>query len=74
MKILLLDKQTTSPTQLLENAVPNVRVRETEALAGCNCDRWGHPCPRCSDATVQPKPKVPISSAATTTWVNTWNT
>ena len=21
--------------------------REPEPLHGCNCDRWGHPCPGC---------------------------
>jgi hypothetical protein len=41
----------------LRNALPaKLPVRETEAVAGCNCDRWGHPCPglrraRCSTDT-----------------------
>ena len=72
--LLLTDEKTPRLTQLLQDAVPTkARFRHTEAVAGCNCDRWGHPSPR-SDATIQPKPKVPISSAATTTRVNTWNT
>ena len=46
--ILLLHDEATQPTQLLRNALPaKVLVRETEAVAGCNCDRWGHPCPGC---------------------------
>jgi hypothetical protein len=39
-------------------------VRETEAVAGCNCDRWGHPCPSCDEREVQMKAQVPISSPA----------
>ena len=40
--ILLLHDEATQPKQLLRNALPDkVPVRETEAVAGCNCDRWG---------------------------------
>ena len=45
--ILLLHDEARRPRQLLRNAVPaKVPLRKTEAVAGCNCDRWGHPCPR----------------------------
>ena len=46
---LLLQDEATRPMQLLQNAMPaKVRLRETgTAVAGCNCDRWGHPCPSC---------------------------
>ena len=75
MKATLTDEKTPRPTLLLRDAVSTkAPFRDTEAVAGCNCDRWGHPCPSCSDATIQPKPKVPISSAATTPRVNIWNT
>ena len=51
--ILLLHDEATQPTQLLRNALPaKVPVRETEAVAGCNCDRWGHPCPGCVERIV----------------------
>ena len=44
--ILLLRDEARPPTQLLRNALPSkLPVREAEAVAGCNCDRWGHPCP-----------------------------
>ena len=49
--ILLLHDE---PTQLLRNALPaKFPIRETEAVAGCNCDRWGHPCPGCVE---RPRP------------------
>jgi hypothetical protein len=49
--ILLLHDEATQPTQLLRNALPvKFPVRETEAVAACNCDRWGHPCPGCVGA------------------------
>jgi hypothetical protein len=60
---LLLHDEATRPMQLLQNAMPaKVRLRETEtAVAGCNCDRWGHPCPSCAERIVQPKADLPIS-------------
>ncbi len=60
--ILLLHDEATQPTQLLRNALPaKFPVRETEAVAGCNCDRWGHPCPGCVERIAQPAPELPIS-------------
>jgi hypothetical protein len=34
---------------LKEVTSAGVAVRESEARAGCNCDRWGHPCAGCLD-------------------------
>ena len=46
--ILLLHDEAKQPPQLFRNALPaKLPVRETEAVAGCNCDRWGHPCAGC---------------------------
>ena len=61
--ILLLHDEATQPKQLLRNALPaKVPVRETEPVAGCNCDRWGHPCPSCVERiVVQSTPEIPIS-------------
>jgi len=59
--ILLLHDEATRPMRLLENPAPIVRLCETEAVAGCNCDRWGHPCPRCVTHGIQPKADLPIS-------------
>jgi hypothetical protein len=63
--ILLLREEATRPTQLLQNARPaKVRLGNTEAVIGCNCDRWGHPYPGCNECEVQMKAQVPISSPA----------
>ena len=61
--ILLLHDEVTRPTQLLQDTVSTkIPFRETTAVAGCNCDRWGHPCPGCVEHIVQPKAELPISS------------
>jgi len=63
--ILLLDDETKRPTQLLEGAVTTkVPLPQPEGGAGCNCDRWGHPCPSCVEHSVQPDSKFPISTRA----------
>ena len=63
--VLLLHDEATRPTQLLQDTVPTkVPFRETKAVAGCNCDRWGHPCVGCNEGKVQPKAEFPISSRA----------
>ena len=60
--ILFLHDEATRPTQLLQDTVPTkAPFRETKAVANCNCDRWGHPCPGCVERVAQPKPEVPIS-------------
>jgi len=73
--ILLLHDEARRPTHLLQNAVPaRVPIREIETVAGCNCDRWGHPFPGCVErVVVQPKPDLPIS-IPTKKRGNTWNT
>jgi len=50
---LLLNDEIIRATLLLQNAGPTeAPVRETEAVAGCNCDRWGHPCPGCVERNI----------------------
>jgi hypothetical protein len=62
--ILLLHDETMRPTAVLQDAVTNkIPFRETKAVAGCNCDRWGHPCPGCDERKVRPN-ELPISSPA----------
>ena len=62
-KILFLDDETARPTELLEDGLPaNVPLRETEAVADCNCDRWGHPCRGCVERMVQPTAELPIQN------------
>jgi hypothetical protein len=58
--ILLLHDETTPLTQRLQDAASTkVPFREIKAVVGCNCDRWGHPCPGCHE---RPKAELPISS------------
>ena len=60
---LLLDDEATRPTQLLQDAAAGkVPFRDTEAVAGCNCARWGHPCPGRVEPVIQPKTDIPISA------------
>jgi hypothetical protein len=41
--LLLSDEPETVRLMLKEVTSGGVAVRESEARAGCNCDRWGHP-------------------------------
>lgn len=59
---LLLNDEVIEAKRLLQNPLATkVPVGEAEAVAGCNCDRWGHPCPGCVEHTGQPKVQLPIS-------------
>jgi hypothetical protein len=55
MKTTLLLDDKIRPTKLmLQNIAPTqVIPREIGPVAGCTCDRWGHPCLRCADREVQ---------------------
>jgi len=66
MKTTLLLNDEARPAKLmLQNIAPTkVILRETEVVAGCNCDRWGHPCLGCEEPKVQPKAKFSISAPA----------
>ena len=59
--LLLNDEPETARLMLEEVTFGSVAVREGEAHAGCNCDRWGHPCPECVDRNHPPKAGTPIS-------------
>jgi hypothetical protein len=51
---LLLADEVIPARLLLQNAASEkMPVREAEAVAGCTCDRWGHPCPNCVDRNGQ---------------------
>jgi hypothetical protein len=59
-QIFLLKDESTRPRQLLQDGVrTKIPFRESEAVAGCNSDRWGHPYPRYVERVVQPKADVP---------------
>ncbi|HEU0207579.1 MAG TPA: hypothetical protein VFQ78_01240 [Candidatus Udaeobacter sp.] len=49
--ILLLEDGKTRAELTLQNADYTTRfLPEPEGVAGCNCDRWGHPCSGCVNA------------------------
>jgi hypothetical protein len=59
--LLLSDEPETARLTLKGVASGELTVRESEARAGCNCDRWGHPCPDCVERNVKPKAELSIS-------------
>ena len=60
--LLLTEELETTRLMLKDVAFDDLSVRHIEAHAGCNCDRWGHPCPRCVNRDVVPEAKTPVSS------------
>jgi hypothetical protein len=62
--ILLLNDETEIVRLTLEEVTSGGMARyESEARAGCNCDRWGHPCAGCLDRKKTNEVDAPISSA-----------
>jgi hypothetical protein len=61
--ILLLNDKTMPATAMLQNGAPRgLTAREFEATAGCNCERWGHPCPDSVERNIQANAQLRISS------------
>jgi hypothetical protein len=59
---LLLNDEVIGAKLLLQNpSATKVPVGEADAVAGCNCDRWGHPCPGCDQYNGQSEAELPIS-------------
>jgi hypothetical protein len=48
MKPILFLNDQPETVRLMFEEVPSgsAAVSESEARAGCDCDRWGHPCPK----------------------------
>jgi hypothetical protein len=61
--LLLSDEAEITRLMLKDNAVDEFPVRDTETHVGCNCDRWGHPCPGCVNRNIVPGAKTPGSSS-----------
>ena len=51
--LLLTDETEITRLMLKDLAFNELPVRDTEPHAGCNCDRWGHPCPGCVKSDTQ---------------------
>ena len=47
--LLLEDGNTQAKLMSQDPAHTKAFVRETKAVADCNCDRWGHPCAGCTE-------------------------
>jgi hypothetical protein len=64
--LLLTDELEITRLMLNDVAFDQLPVRDTEAHAGWNCDRWGHPCPGCVDRDTQPKAETPVFNTSQT--------
>ena len=62
--ILLLNDETEIVRLMLEEVTSGgIAGHESEARAGCNCDRWGHPRAGYLDRKKPNEIDAPISSA-----------
>jgi hypothetical protein len=62
--ILLLNDEPEIVRLMLEKVTSGgMAGHESEARAGCNCDRWGHPCAGCLDRKKPNEADAPILSA-----------
>jgi len=69
--LLLNDAQETTRLMLKEVAFAQLKARESEDRAGCNCDRWGHPCPGCGERNIRTQAGTSSSSPVKTPkWLN----
>jgi hypothetical protein len=71
--LLLTNEAETTRLMLNDVAFDELPVRDTEAHAGCNCDRWGHPCPECVDRDIVPKAETPVHHQSNSE-ITQWNT
>jgi hypothetical protein len=64
--LLLLGDEARYLQPLLQDTVSmEVTLHYSGARAGCNCDRWGHPCPDYVERNVKPIVELPISPSVT---------
>ena len=57
--LLLNDELETTRLLLKEVALAESAAPESESLAGCDCDRWGHPCSGCGGRNIRPEAETP---------------
>ena len=69
--LLLTNEAETTRLMLKEVAFDEIPARDTEAHAGCNCDRWRHPCSGCVDRNVPPEATI---SSQLSSELTKWNT
>jgi hypothetical protein len=68
--LLLTDEAEITRLMLKDVAFDELAMRDSEAHAGCNCDRWGHPCPGCLNRVVPTTESTvhPQSNSEITKW------
>ena len=71
--LLLTDEAETTRLMLKDVAFDELPVRNIEAQAGCNCDRWGHPRLGCVHATSYPKLRLRFHHQSNKE-ITKWNT
>jgi len=71
--LLLNDEPETMRLMLEKVMFGGVATPESEARAGCNCDRWGHPCPGCLERNKPNESRRSMSSQLSSE-VTKWNT
>jgi len=59
--LLLNDEAETTRLMLKDVALDELPVGYIEPHVGCNCDRWGHPCPGCVNHDTAPPTETPVS-------------
>jgi hypothetical protein len=62
METTLLLREDAKSTEI-QNSATRAGSKHDE-VAGCNCDRWGHPCKDCTNEKTRPKiilMAVPVS-------------
>ena len=57
--LLLNDEPETTRLLLKQVAFVESARLESEGRAGCNCDRWGHPCSGCAERTIRTEKETP---------------
>jgi hypothetical protein len=63
--LLLSDEPETTRLMLNDVEFDELPVRDFEPHAGCNCDRWGHPCPGCLNRDTASGAETTVSSSVT---------
>jgi hypothetical protein len=59
--LLLSDEAETTRLMLKDVAFAELPVGDIEPHVGCNCDRWGHPCPGCVNHDTAPATETSVS-------------
>jgi hypothetical protein len=73
--ILFLTDETESAEPSLQNVAGiKVKAHAREGAPGCNCDRWGHPCPDCDERKIPTEGGASDFITSQKTKLNPWNT